>query len=63
MNPDSSQSSTGNAEKTVTAADELSNLKDVSELPVEGKWPRGWRLVFIFGSCLIFWVIVAFRWL
>jgi hypothetical protein len=38
-------------------------MNNVTELPVDGKWPRGWRLLFILGSCLLFWVIVAFRWL
>lgn len=35
------------------------------EIPVEGKWPKGWRLLFLLGGTLVLWaVIVALvRWL
>jgi hypothetical protein len=35
------------------------------ELPVAGKWPKAWRLLFVIGAALAFWACIAFliRWL
>ena len=35
------------------------------ELPVEGKWPKAWRLLFVIGAALLAWAAIAFliRWL
>jgi len=35
------------------------------ELPVEGKWPKAWRLLFVIGAALALWAGIAFliRWL
>ena len=35
------------------------------ELPVAGKWPKAWRLLFIIGAALALWagVVLLIRWL
>lgn len=35
------------------------------ELPVEGKWPTAWRLLFVVGLALLFWagITLFIRWL
>ena len=35
------------------------------ELPVEGKWPKAWRLLFVVGLALLSWAAITLliRWL
>ena len=35
------------------------------ELPVEGKWPKAWRLLFVIAAAMALWAGIAFliRWL
>ena len=35
------------------------------ELPVEGKWPKAWRLLFVVGTALVCWaaIVLFARWL
>ena len=63
MSSDAAQSPPDEANSVTTSARGLSKMNPADEMPVDGKWPRAWRLLFILGSCALFWIIVAFRWL
>ncbi len=62
MPEDAAQDSSGG---TVPVATYSLVERQQTEVPVEGRWPRAWRLWFLIGAGLLAWAatILLLRWL
>lgn len=51
--------------ETISISQPLIVARQRTEIPVEGKWPRAWRLLFLAAAAVALWaaLIVLARWL